>query len=141
MQPAAQWSEQIGQSFAADVRTPDAFKLREQFIRQIGASSLFARTRIPARAFDDNFVHIGSHNFVIDWVELVRKPGFAPGPSASRAETLLLHHNPDGASGRTRTECLRTATNTSLRNSSCGYRGTEAKSRPRQESHLRPPPS
>ena len=25
---------------------------------------------------------------------LVRKPGFAPGPSASRAEMLLLHHNP-----------------------------------------------
>ena len=35
---------------------------------------------------------------------MVRKPGFAPGPSASRAEMLLLHHNPDGASGRTRTD-------------------------------------
>ena len=38
------------------------------------------------------------HTF--SWVEvtidsdLVRKPGFAPGPSASRAEMLLLHHNP-----------------------------------------------
>ena len=28
-------------------------------------------------------------------MQLVRKPGFAPGPSASRAEMLLLHHNPD----------------------------------------------
>jgi len=27
--------------------------------------------------------------------DLVRKPGFAPGPSASRAEMLLLHHNPE----------------------------------------------
>ena len=25
---------------------------------------------------------------------MVRKPGFAPGPSASQAEMLLLHHNP-----------------------------------------------
>src|SRR5512138_1248671 len=31
--------------------------------------------------------------------------GFAPGPSASRAEMLLLHHNPEnGAPGRTRTD-------------------------------------
>jgi len=36
--------------------------------------------------------------------KLVRKPGFAPGPFASRAKMLLLHHNPDGASGRTRTD-------------------------------------
>src|SRR2546428_3890182 len=55
-----------------------------------------------------NVVRIGTANHY--WVELVRKPGFAPGPSASRAEMLLLHHNPDGASGRTRTECLRAAT-------------------------------
>src|SRR5262245_50108805 len=41
---------------------------------------------------------------------MVRKPGFAPEPSASRAEMLLLHHSPDGASGRTCAECLRTAT-------------------------------
>ena len=27
-------------------------------------------------------------------VKLVRKPGFAPGPFASRAKMLLLHHNP-----------------------------------------------
>lgn len=27
---------------------------------------------------------------------LVRKPGFAPGPFASRAKMLLLHHNPAG---------------------------------------------
>ena len=27
--------------------------------------------------------------------KLVRKPGFAPGPSASQAEMLLLHHNPE----------------------------------------------
>src|ERR1017187_3988709 len=26
---------------------------------------------------------------------LVRKPGVAPGPSASQAEMLLLHHDPD----------------------------------------------
>lgn len=26
---------------------------------------------------------------------LVRKPGFAPGPFASRAKMLLLHHNPE----------------------------------------------
>lgn len=36
--------------------------------------------------------------------ELVRKPGFAPGLSRSQREVLLLHHNPDGASGRTRTD-------------------------------------
>ena len=28
-------------------------------------------------------------------LKLVRKPGFAPGPFASRAKMLLLHHNPD----------------------------------------------
>lgn len=27
----------------------------------------------------------------------VRKPGFAPGPSPSQGEMLLLHHNPDGS--------------------------------------------
>jgi hypothetical protein len=36
--------------------------------------------------------------------KLVRKPGFAPEPSVSQAEMLLLHHNPDGAPGRTRTD-------------------------------------
>src|SRR5213594_4279418 len=35
---------------------------------------------------------------------LVRKPGFAPGPSPSQGEMLLLHHNPDGAPGRTCTD-------------------------------------
>ena len=39
-------------------------------------------------------------------LKLVRKPGFAPGPSRSQAEMLLLHHDPDlnGAPGRTRTD-------------------------------------
>jgi hypothetical protein len=27
--------------------------------------------------------------------EMVRKPGFAPGPSRSQREVLLLHHDPD----------------------------------------------
>ena len=86
-----------------------------------------------------NVVRIGTANHY--WVELVRKPGFAPGPSASRAEMLLLHHNPDGASGRTRTECLRTATKRVCETRPLICWGTEAKWRPRQESHLRPPPS
>src|SRR2546426_7066203 len=30
--------------------------------------------------------------------KMVRKPGLAPGPSASQAEMLLLHHNPEGKS-------------------------------------------
>jgi hypothetical protein len=28
-------------------------------------------------------------------IEMVRKPGFAPGPSPSQGEMLLLHHNPE----------------------------------------------
>jgi hypothetical protein len=31
--------------------------------------------------------------------EMVRKPGFAPGPSPSQGEMLLLHHNPDSNTG------------------------------------------
>ena len=34
----------------------------------------------------------------ISIAKMVRKPGFAPGPSASQAEMLLLHHNPEMAS-------------------------------------------
>ena len=33
---------------------------------------------------------------------LVRKPGFAPGPSRSQREVLLLHHNPAGPPSRSR---------------------------------------
>ena len=32
--------------------------------------------------------------------KLVRKPGFAPGPSRSQRGMLLLHHNPDGMPSR-----------------------------------------
>ena len=35
---------------------------------------------------------------------MVRKSGFAPEPSPSQGEMLLLHHDPDGASGRIRTD-------------------------------------
>src|SRR5260221_9113273 len=36
-------------------------------------------------------------------ITMVRKPGFAPGPSPSQGEMLLLHHNPEGKSeGRIR---------------------------------------
>ena len=40
------------------------------------------------------------------FLQMVRKPGFAPGPSLSQREVLLLHHNPDknGAPGRTCTD-------------------------------------
>jgi hypothetical protein len=43
------------------MRTFDTFKLWQQFERQIGSAPLFAWTRIPAWALNDNFVHVWSH--------------------------------------------------------------------------------
>ena len=63
---------------------------------------------------------------------LVRKPGFAPGPSPSQGEMLLLHHNPEmpgrAVADRRRLEPLvgLARTITSLRNSPCSCRGTGA---------------
>jgi hypothetical protein len=44
------------------MRTFDAFELWQKFIRQIGASTLFAWAGIPARALNDDFMHVWSHN-------------------------------------------------------------------------------
>jgi hypothetical protein len=62
LQPALQWPEQILQSLALGVTTFDAFELWQKFIRQVGPSSVFARSGIPARAFNDDFVHVWSHD-------------------------------------------------------------------------------
>ena len=47
-----------------------------------------------------NYIRVGFvwlaiiHNERPIEIEMVRKPGFAPGPSPSQGEMLLLHHNP-----------------------------------------------
>jgi hypothetical protein len=61
VEPATQRAEQIGQAFAAGVRTFDAFELRQEFIRQMGESPLLSSAGIPARTFDNDFVHVWSH--------------------------------------------------------------------------------
>src|SRR5205085_10400652 len=69
-------------------------------------------TELPTfRSFNSRTMHLNVYTNVITSTALrrlgitvvqtqkcdvVRKPGFAPGPSASQAEMLLLHHNPDG---------------------------------------------
>ena len=68
--------------------------------------------------------------------KLVRKPGFAPGPSRSQRGMLLLHHNPDlkwspGSDSHRRLRVYET------RPVASEARGL-SKWCPRQESHLRP---
>ena len=48
--------------------------------------------------------------------EMVRKPGFAPGPSPSQGEMLLLHHDPDL---KLEPRVGLAPTNTGLRNPPC----------------------
>jgi hypothetical protein len=58
MQPAAQRSQQVGETLPHGVRASHAFAFPKQFVRQIGAPPLFARSGIPARSFNDHFVHV-----------------------------------------------------------------------------------
>jgi len=56
--------ELLPQSFARTVWPLDPLKFGEEFIRQVGTSPMLAPAGIPARALDDNFVHIWSHNVI-----------------------------------------------------------------------------
>jgi hypothetical protein len=60
-QPAFQRSQQICEPLALGVGTPHPFALREQLFWQIGAPSVFRRSRIPSWPFDYDLMHVSSH--------------------------------------------------------------------------------
>jgi len=65
LKPALQRTEEIGQALAIGVGAPDAFELRQKLVRQIGAASELGGAGIPAGPFDDDFMHVWSHNVLI----------------------------------------------------------------------------
>jgi len=73
VQPAAQWAKQICQAFAASVWTPDALKLRQKFVRKIGASPMLSTAGIPTWSFHHDSVHVWSHDdSMVDGCDLCR---------------------------------------------------------------------
>ena len=64
-------------------------------------SGVWGNTDLVIPGYSYGFPMPISHEFMKLCCKLVRKPGFAPGPSVSQTEMLLLHHNPDGTPDRT----------------------------------------
>jgi len=62
LQPATQRPKQIREAFAVAVRAFDALELWQKFIGQIVTSSAFASAGIPSRSFNNDFVHVWSHD-------------------------------------------------------------------------------